>query len=207
MKELIRKVLKEELEDREQKSISKSISLPKKTGVLLHELVTVGVFDVIDKKDIKLQPYHLIFGDSSLSIFDAFGTNEIAGLTREGAEEHITKMESEGRTEMDDAYIGGLTNFYRDQLFEFINMQRASSPGYINRILAHESLHLTRYLITLSENEWMRNNLKTDNWWEDERAVMVDLINDNEEYFAEVLERTTAIAYEGWNKTLFMKKG
>jgi len=175
-------------------------SMPKKSGTLLHELVTIDVFDVMDKKGIELQPYHLIFGDSSLAIFDAFNTNEIAGLTRKGAEEHIAKMQAEGKTEMDDAYIGGLTNFYGDQIFEFINVQRASAPGYINRILAHESLHLTRYLITLAENEWMRSNLKTDNWWEDEKAVMVDLISDNEEYFAEVLERTTAIAYAGWGK-------
>jgi len=174
--------------------------LPNKPGVLLHELVNIGVFDVRDRKGIELQPYHLIFGDSSLAIFDAFNTDNLAGLTRKGAEEHIAKMQAEGKTERDDAYMGGLTNFYGDQLFEFINVERASSPGQVHRLLPHESLHVTRYLITLAENEWMRNNLKTDKWWEDERAVMVDLINDNEEYFAEVLERTTAIAYAGWSK-------
>lgn len=175
-------------------------TLPNKPGVLLHELVTLGTFSTPDKEDIELKPYHLIFGENSLAIFDVFDTDEIAGLSREDAEKHIANMEASGKTEQDDAFLGGLTNFYGDQIFEFINVARASSPGYINRILPHESLHLTRYLISLSENEWVLNNLDKENWWEDERAKMANLVDENEELFAEVLERTTAIARAGWDK-------
>ena len=91
MKELstFRAFLKEELDLGFDTQIK---TMPKKPGILLHELVTIGVFDVRDRKGVKLQPYHLIFGDSSLAIFNAFDTNEVAGLNRKGAEEHISKM-------------------------------------------------------------------------------------------------------------------
>ena len=37
-------------------------------------------------------------------------------------------------------------------------------------------------------------------WWADERAKWVQLGDDNEEYFAETLERVNAIAYNRWDK-------
>jgi hypothetical protein len=169
-------------------------------GVLIHDIITIDVFNSPGKENIQLLPYHLIFGESSMAIFDAFATNEVAGLKRSDCQAHLDKLAAEGKTEADDAFIAGLVNFAGKEIFQFINVTRASIPGFINRILPHESLHMARYLITLEGNEWMRNNLSTPNWWEDDRAVMVDLTNDNEEYFAEVLERINAVAYDRWAK-------
>lgn len=177
----------------------KSKKGPTPSGVLSHDIITIEVFNAPGKKNIQLSPYHLIFGESSVSIFDALGVNETAGLTREGAEEHIKELETKGQNETyNGAYIAGLCNWAGTEVYEFINVGRAILPGYAWRVIPHESLHMTRMLITMEANEYVRTNAGKDKWWEDERAKFVNMNDENEEYFAEVLERVSAIAYDRW---------
>jgi hypothetical protein len=174
---------------------------PTLKGVLLHEIITIDVFNTPDKENIQFVPYHLIYGDSSLAIFDAFGVNETAGLTRKGCEEHLSKLEKEGKNETwDGAYIAGLCNWAGPNMYLFINVARVACPGYANRVLSHESLHMARMLITLEANEFIRTNQGKGEWWLDDRAVFTKLDDTNEEYFAEALERINAIAYDRWEK-------
>jgi hypothetical protein len=173
-------------------------TIPRKNGVLLHEIVTINEFDLYDEPNINFYPFHLIYGSSSLAIFDALGVDEVAGLTRKDCEEFINDLKSKGKTERDDAFIAGLVNYSGDNLFMFFNVERLSYQGFSNRVLPHEALHLSRNLITLLKNDWLRKNLNKPNWWEDKRAFFVDMNSDNEEFFAETLERTTAIATNGW---------
>jgi hypothetical protein len=136
-----------------------------------------------------------------MSIFDVFGVDETAGLTRSECQAHLDKLAKEGKTETwDGAYIAGLCNWAGDQIYCFYNVGRISMPGYANRVLPHESLHMARMLITLEANEYIRTNQGKDKWWEDEKAVFTQLSDDNEEYFAETLERCNAIAYDRWDK-------
>lgn len=179
----------------------KSSKGPTPKGVLSHDIITIETFNAPDKENITFQPYHLIFGETSLAIFDAFGVNETAGLQRSEAQAHLDKLASEGKTEkMDGAYIAGLCNWAGDQIYQFYNAGRISYPGYANRVLAHESLHMARMLITLEANEFIRSNQGKGEWWADDRAVFTQLSDDNEEYFAETLERVNAIAYNRWDK-------
>jgi len=173
-------------------------SMPKKDGVILHEKVTIEEYEARGEKNIKLPTFHLIYGDSSLAIFDAFNLDEIAGLKREDAVKFINDLKAKGKTERDGSFMAGLTNFAKDEIFMFFNVERLNFKGFANRVLPHEALHLTRYLITLYKNEWIANNLNTPNWWEDKRAIFVDMNDDNEEFFAETLERISAIAIDGW---------
>jgi hypothetical protein len=114
------------------------------------------------------------------------------------AVEFIENLKKQGKTEKDGSFMAGLTNFSGDQIFMFFNVERLNFKGFANRVLPHEALHLSRYLISLYKNKWMRENLNTPNWWEDKRATFTELNDDNEEFFAETLERTTAIAMDGW---------
>jgi hypothetical protein len=180
-------------------------NVPLKKGILLHEIVTIEEFDLPDEENINFYPFHLIYGNSSLAIFDAFGVDEVAGLTRRDCEEFINDLKAKGKTEKDEAFIAGLTNYVGDKLFMFFNIERLSYEGFANRVLPHEALHLTRSLISLFKNEWVRKNLSKPNWWEDERASFVDMDSDNEEFFAETLERTSAIAMDGWYKVTGQK--
>lgn len=174
---------------------------PTPDGVYSHEIITISAFDTPDKENVKLQSYHLIFGESSMAIFDAFGVDETAGLTRVECQQHLDRLAQEGKTETwDGAYIAGLTNWSGDQLYCFYNVGRISMPGYCYRVLPHESLHLARNLITLDGNEFVRANVGKGEWWADERAKFADLTDDNEELFAEVLERCAAIAYNRWER-------
>jgi len=173
-------------------------NVPLKKGVLLHEIVTLEEFDLGKEKNINFYPFHLIYGDSSLAIFDAFGVDEVAGLKRADAEKKINELKAQGKTEKDGSFMAGLTNYVGDKLFMFFNVARLSYEGFANRVLPHEALHLSRNLITLLKNNWIRENLNTPKWWEDKRAVWVSMDDSNEEFFAETLERTTAIAMDGW---------
>jgi GNAT superfamily N-acetyltransferase len=173
-------------------------NVPLKKGVLLHEIVTLEEFDLGNEKNINFYPFHLIYGDSSLAIFDAFGVDEVAGLKRADAEKKINELKAQGKTEKDGSFMAGLTNYVGDKLFMFFNVARLSYEGFANRVLPHEALHLSRNLISLLKNDWVRENLNTPKWWEDKRAVFVNMGDSNEEFFAETLERTTAIAMDGW---------
>ena len=88
-------------------------------GVLLHEIITIKEFDLYDEPNINFYPFHLIYGSSSLAIFDALGVEEVAGLTRKDCEEFINDLKSKGKTERDDAFIAGLVNYSGDNLFMF----------------------------------------------------------------------------------------
>ena len=194
--------------DEQVKDLSFKIKIknvPLKKGVLLHQIITLEEFDLPDEENVNFYPFHLIYGDSSLAIFDAFGVDEVAGLKRKECEEFINNLKAEGKTEKDDSFIAGLTNYVGDKLFMFFNVERLSYEGFANRVLPHEALHLSRNLISLFKNKWLSKNLNTPNWWEDKRASFVDMDSENEEFFAETLERTTAIAMDGWFKVTGQK--
>jgi len=194
--------------DEQVKDLSFKIKIknvPLKKGVLLHEIITLEEFDLGDEKNINFYPFHLIYGDSSLAIFDAFGVDEVAGLKRADAEKKINELKAQGKTEKDGSFMAGLTNYVGDKLFMFFNVARLSYEGFANRVLPHEALHLSRNLISLLKNDWVRENLNTPKWWEDKRAVFVDMGDSNEEFFAETLERTTAIAMDGWYRVTGQK--
>lgn len=190
----LRPVLREEMHD-----ISFGFStekVPTVTGVLLHEKITIRAFPTPDQGTMEVMPYHLIFGESSLAIFDAFRRNEIAGLTRADCEKHIKNLPD--GDESDDAFIAGLSNWAGDQPFQFFNVNRLLYPGMANRVIPHESLHMSRMLITLHDNEYVRQNQGKPNWWADERSAFTPLEDDNEECFAETLERVSAVAFARW---------
>ena len=194
--------------DEQVKDLSFKIKIknvPLQKGVLLHEIVTLEEFDLPDEENINFYPFHLIYGDSSLAIFDAFGVDEVAGLKRKDCEEFINNLKAQGKTEKDGSFIAGLTNYVGDKLFMFFNVGRLSYGGFANRVLPHEALHLSRSLISLLKNDWVRENLNTPKWWEDKRAVFVDMGDSNEEFFAETLERTNAIAMDGWYRVTGQK--
>lgn len=209
IKEEIRRVIREEdggISPEALENIGfkfKSVKQTPKPGVILHEIITIDLFDAPgDFNNINFQPYHLIFGDSSLAIFDAFGVNETAGLTRADAEKHIAKRKAEGKTEADGAYIGGLTNWSGKNLYMFINAQRALSDGghYIDRVVPHESLHMARILISAFASEWIRKNQGEGEWYLDPRAAFEMMKDENEEFFAEALERISASTTDKWDK-------
>jgi len=170
-------------------------------GVILHQIIEIGLFDLPDgyRKKVKLKPYHLIFGESSLAIFDMFNTNEVAGLTRQSCEEHITKLETEGKTEKDDAYVSGLVNFVGSSMFEFFNLASLSRPGNKYRIIPHESVHVARNLITFFENPSI--DIEEKGWYLKDNAQNFTKMEDaSEEFFAEVIERVSEIAFTRYEK-------
>ena len=175
-------------------------NVPLKDNVASHQIITIEVFDLPDgyRKAVKLRPYHLIFGENSLGIFDAFGVNEVAGLNKKDCEEYIAKLAAEGKTEKDDAYIGGLCNFSGNNLFEFFNLERMKKPGMGKRLLFHEMVHIARNLISLFENPAI--DPSKPKWWEDPKATFTDMTDATEEFFAEVQERTGTIADNRWDK-------
>lgn len=197
----------EQIEDISFKFRSKKV--PLRPGILSHDIITIEVWNIPSEdengnfieKQIQFQPFHLIYGESSLSIFDVFGVEETAGLRRSDCINHLEKLASEGKSEMwDGAFIAGLTNWAGDQLYCFYNASRMKFPGYAMRLLPHESLHLARNLISLEANEFMRLNQGKDKWYEDPRAKWTNLDDSNEEYFAETLERCTAICADRWDR-------
>lgn len=174
--------------------------MPKKEGILLHEVITIDKFSALGEDDVQFTHFHVIYGSSSLGIFNAFGVDEVAGLKRKDCEDFLGKLKAQGKTERDGSFIAGLVNFVGDQIFMFFNVERLSFKGFAVRVLPHEALHLARVLITLYKNSWVRENLNTPNWWEDPRSKFVDMNDDNEEFYAETLERCSAIAVDGWTR-------
>ena len=166
------------------------------SGVVLHQVIEIGEFDLPNgyRKKVKLKPYHLIFGESSLSIFDVFNTDEVAGLTRRSCEEFMAKLKLEGKTEKDDAFISGLVNFSEGTMFEFFNMESLSRPNNEYRIIPHESVHVARNLISFFENPSI--DTKEVEWYlKDNAQDFTKLDDDTEEFFAEVIERVSEIAF------------
>jgi len=195
----------ETVEDLTFKFKSKKMSTGK--GVLIHDYITIEAFNTLDRENIQFQSYHLIFGESSMAIFDAFGVNETAGLSRRDCQAHLDQLKVNGQSETwDGAFIAGLTNWSGAELYVFYNVGRMLWPGYANRILTHESLHLTRDLITINANEYIKQNQGKKDWWADDRAVFTKLEDNNEEYFAETLERCSGIASDRWDKAKTMMK-
>lgn len=157
--------------------------------VVLHKIITIKPFiNTEDERRIVLKPFHFVLGKNSLAIFNAFETDEVAGLKREDCVEFLAKNKSE----KDDAFIAGLTNVKDGKLFMFFNMDRMQGETLPKeRLVPHESLHLTRHLLTFMENKNI--NLKDEDWWKG--VEFTKLKDGNEELFAEVLETCTYIAF------------
>lgn len=173
---------------------------PLTPGILLHQIIEIGIFDLPDeyRKGIKLKPYHILFGEDSLTLYNAFGVNTTAGLPKSDCEEFLAKLEAEGKTEKDDAFIGGLVNFAGPTLYQFFNMQVLDRPSMLYRLIPHESLHVARNLISFFENP--KINPEEEDWWENPEYTYADLKDASEEFFAEVLERATEVAFTRYNK-------
>jgi hypothetical protein len=164
---------------------------PLKPGVVLDQIIDLDPFDAPGKTQADFTEFRIIFGYGSLSIFDALGVNEVAGLKRSDAEAKIRALEAEGKSEKDGAFIAGLTNIHGRQIFMFFNLNRlASSTEYAIRVLSHEPVHLARFLIT--------TEAKPDvDYYNDPYVTLND---DNEEYFAESIERLTTVALDRYFK-------
>lgn len=186
----------------------KSKKVPLKPGVISHEIITIDIFNTPDGfENIQFQPFHLIFGESSLAIFDAFDVQETAGLKRRDAQNFIEDLKSKDKTERDGAFIAGLTNWSGKELYMFFNLERMSSSiDYVNRVIPHESLHLTRALISISANEWLKKNQGQKDWYLDPQSAFEKLEDENEEYFTESLERITSITYSKYEKCKYKDK-
>jgi hypothetical protein len=174
-----------------EEKIFSSENLKKGKDVVVHKTITIKPFTTFDGKKITLKPFQLILGKNSLSIFEAFQTDEIAGLKKEDCIKFLEKHKNEKK----DAFIAGLTNVYDSKLFIFFNLDRISNLTQ-ERIVPHECLHLTRLLITLMENK--KINFKEKNWWKKVKFTKLD--DNNEELFSEVLERCTYIVFDHLNK-------
>lgn len=167
----------------------KSYPLNLNPGVLIDELIEISPFEAPGKEGVIIPPkFRIIMGFGSLSLFDALNVNEVAGLKREDAVQHIESLRLQGKTEKDGAFIAGLTNLYNGrEFFVFFNLERMKhSTGYASRLIAHEPLHMARLLITTIENPTI--DYINDPW--------TNLTDNNEEYFAEMLERISAICFD-----------
>lgn len=185
----------DEVNDLSFKASTKKIS-SKVPGVALHQIIEIGVFDLPDeyRKQVKLRPYHLIFGESSMAIFDAFKKDEVAGLHRHECQAHLDNLQKVGKTEKDDAFISGLVNFAGPTMFEFFNLQSLQRPGWVYRIIPHESVHVARNLISFFENPTI--DTREEEWYLKANAQNFTKMEDaSEEFFAEVIERASEIAF------------
>ena len=168
-----------------------SLKLPVSGSVVSDEIIDIDPFEAPGAGVVDPPQFRVIFGNGSLSIFDALKVEEIAGLKRSDAEKKIRELKSQGKTEADGAFIAGLTNIHGRQIFMFFNLDRLnSSLEYAHRVLTHEPLHMARFLITTIQNP----NVDYFN------DPYVKLDDDNEEYFGEVLERVAAIAMNRYSK-------
>lgn len=176
-------------------------SLPNDQGpgartVLRDEWIRIDPFEApgfpaTDRQGLVTPEFRVIFGEGSESIFDALGTDEVAGLRRADARKHIEKLRREGRTEADGAFIAGLTNVHEGRIFMFFNVTRLrSSTSYSHRVLTHEPLHLARMLIS----KGLRPSL---DFYKDAYRRLDDR---TEELFAETLERGAAIALDRYRQ-------
>ena len=163
-----------------------SFELPRSPNIPVNQLIQISPF-VAPGRDGVIAPtsFRIIMGYGSLSIFDALGTDEVAGLKRKDAQKFIEDLRQQGKTEIDGAFIAGLTNIHKgNEFFIFFNLDRMMhSNGYASRLLAHEPLHMAKLLITTIEKPGI--DYIKDPW--------VNMTDDNEEYFAETLERIAAI--------------
>lgn len=160
---------------------------PLQPGVVLDQVIDLDPFDAPGKSHADFTEFRIIFGHGSQAIFDALGVDEVAGLKRSDAMAKIKSLEAEGKSERDGAYIAGLTNIHGRQIFMFFNLNRlAFSTEFAIRVLSHEPVHLSRYLIT--------QEAKPDvDYYNDPYVTLND---ENEEYFAESIERLTTLALD-----------
>jgi hypothetical protein len=175
-----------------------SWQLPLTKDVLVNEVIHISPFEAPGREGTIHPPkFRIIMGYGSLSLFNALGTNEVAGLKREDAQKFIDDLHQQGKTEVDGAFIAGLTNIHAGkEFFVFFNLERMKhSAGYASRILAHEPLHMARLLITTIENPSI--DYINDPW--------VNLTDSNEEYFAETLERIAAVCSDRFNQLTRLK--
>ena len=184
----LKDILKENLRDE-----TFSSKVVKDSAAISHKIFNIKSFiNPEDDRKVVLTPFHFILGKNSLSIFDVFQADEIAGLKRQDCIEFLEKNKSE----KEDAFIAGLTNVYSGKLFIFFNIDRIKSLTK-EIIVPHECLHLTRYLITFMENKSI--DFTDKEWWK--TVEFTKLKDDNEEMFAEVLERCTYIVFDQLENT------
>jgi hypothetical protein len=164
-------------------------SCPQKLSenIMIDEVITIAPFEAPEQVQlVRPFPFRVIFGYGSLSLFDALGTDEVAGLKRKDAINFIEELKLKGKTEKDGAFIAGLTNIHNNKMFVFFNLTRLeSSRGYAHRVLAHEPLHMARLMISTIANpniDYVHD-------------PYIELKDENEEYFAEMLERIAAITF------------
>jgi len=175
LKDILTEIVRDEIFSFEDVKGSKS--------VISHKILNIKPFiNPEDDKKVILTPFHFILGKNSLTIFEVFQADEIAGLKKQDCIEFLEKNKSE----KEDGFIAGLTNVYDGKLFIFFNMARIENLTK-EIIVPHECLHLARLLITLMENKSI--DLADKEWWK--KVEFTKLKDDNEEMFAEVLERCT----------------
>lgn len=158
-----------------------------KKNIMIDRSIKISPFAEVTNLGVKqISSFRLIMGQGSLSLFDALGVDEVAGLSRIEALHFINNLTKQGKTEKNGAFIAGLTNINADgQFFIFFNLERMGhSKEMAKRILAHESLHMARILITKIENPTV--DMINDSW---------SILNDsNDELFSEMLERIFTIS-------------
>lgn len=95
--------------------------------------------------------FDILLGDDPTELFDHFGTDHIAGLTREESEAYGNSIF--------DAYIAGMTNVWNGRPFVFINLSRCFDPVDAVGLIAHEAAHLQDILYGYhnegNEEEWV----------------------------------------------------
>jgi hypothetical protein len=166
--------------------VFESSKQPLMENVVIDQIVKISPFEASGVDGLINPPkFRVIMGYGSLSLFNALKVDEVAGLKRSDAEKFIKNLHLQGKTEKDGAFIAGLTNLYNGrEFFVFFNLERmAHSSGYAARLLAHEPLHMARLLITTIHNPQI--DYINEPW--------VNLTDDNEEYFAEMIERISAV--------------
>jgi hypothetical protein len=169
-----------------------SFEMPQSQKIPVNQLILISPFKAPGRDGVIAPTYfRIIMGYGSLSIFDALGTDEVAGLKRKDAQKFVEDLRDQGKTEKDGAFIAGLTNIHNgNEFFIFFNLERMKhSPGYASRLLAHEPLHMAKLLITTIEKPGI--DYIKDPW--------VNMTDDNEEYFAETLERIAAICTDRYH--------
>ena len=100
------------------------------------------------------------------------------------------KLHQKNKSEKKNGFIAGLTNVYEGQTFLFINNERFNGLEK-EGLISHECLHLTRYLITFLDNSDI--DFKDKTWWE--KTKFTDIKDNNEELFAETLERCVDVVF------------
>ena len=95
-----------------------SFELPRSPNIPVNQLIQISPYVAPGRDGVIAPPsFRIIMGYGSLSIFDALGTDEVAGLKRKDAQKFIEDLRQQGKTEIDGAFIAGLTNIHNGNEF------------------------------------------------------------------------------------------